>query len=105
QEVTNVRAGTTGQVQVAVASVTEQLMQASDTQALCPVVDICTHQVIVPGQVRVYGIGGHWKASAGLTGSPLAISSCRAGTEQRAGVSRVAYGTDIICGLVALHPS
>ena len=53
QEVTNMRAGTTGQVQVAVASVTEQLMQASDTPALRPVVDICTHQVIVPGQVRV----------------------------------------------------
>ena len=58
-EVAHVRPGPAGEVQVAPATVAEQLLQALDAVALCAVIDIGAHQIVITREVGIERIAGH----------------------------------------------
>src|SRR5690606_15378182 len=55
----HMRAGTAGQVEVTLAAVAEQLLQALHAVALRGVVDVRAHQIVIARQVGIEGVAGH----------------------------------------------
>ena len=59
KQVPHMRSGATGQIQMALATVAQQLLQAMNALALRLVVDFGTHQIVVTGKVGIDGVDGH----------------------------------------------
>ena len=69
EEMAHVRAGTAGQVEMALAAVAEQLLQAVHAVALRGVVDVRAHQVVIARQVGIESVAGHGDPSGESRGA------------------------------------
>lgn len=58
-EVSDVRPGPAGQIEVPDTAVAEDLLQPMNAVALRLVVDIGAHQIVITGQVGIEGVDGH----------------------------------------------